>query len=244
MPPISLKPGEFASIYAERLGWKLHKGNLMVEGDSDVALLQLASKLYLKKYGRLLLGPDFNVFSPGSGDLGGIPGILEQLPLLLKVVDNDPGSDGKRVFKVAALVDSDYAGRRCVTGLLNQYRNLRANVHIFELQRVFPMTASEVNALTSQIQKMNALWQGLDTEIEDLLSADFLDLFRSENHHAAKAAVLEKDGERHFDFNLDAKAALVRFSKDNASLNDVARLVDLLRAFRFYFALPSDGLAA
>lgn len=176
----AMRPGNLVLEYAKRMMWTLRRRNIMVEGNTDVHYFELAAKLYKRETQFELLGDDISLFACGSGDSSGTDGMFEQLPPLLNIINIDPDQNGKILFRVIALVDNDTAGQMLHRGLTKQYRRIKTNRDIFILHRVFPRTASEPKALTSQIKKYNESWKGLDCEIEDLLGDDLVGCFLDE----------------------------------------------------------------
>lgn len=237
-----MRPGDLAIEFAKRKNWKLRPRNIMVEGDSDVRFFSLANKLYKQETELNLLGGDISLFACGFGDSGGTPGMLEQLPPLLNIIRADPDQNGKILYRVIALVDNDHPGRSLIRGLTQQYRQLRAFRDIFILNRIFPRTASEPNALTSQIEKYNEDWKGLDCEIEDLLGQDLIELFLEENPNSLRRDPIVMNGRCHYEWTDNAKGKIFNFTKQYASLNDITELVEILKSLRFYLGLPAEGI--
>ncbi|MDD2467978.1 MAG: hypothetical protein PHI97_28705 [Desulfobulbus sp.] len=237
-----MRPGDLAIEYAKRMEWTLRPRNIMVEGDSDVRFFLLANKLYELETKHNLLGEDISLFACGYGDSGGTYGMFEQLPPLLNIIRSDPDKNGKVLFRVIALVDNDYAGRILHRGLTQQYRQLKTFRDIFTLNRILPRTTSEPNALAKQIEKHNKDWKGLDCEIEDLLGDELVELFLDENPNAFKSKPVELNGRCHYEWTDNAKGKLYNFTKEYASLNDIVKLVEILKSLRFYLGLPADGI--
>ena len=235
------RPGDLVKEYAGRKGWKLKRRNLMLEGDSDVNYFRLAARRYNEKKGLNIIGRDFDIFSAGTGDSGGTRGLLEEFPPLRHIIQTDLDQNGKSAFRVVALVDNDKAGRSCHKSLLQQYRSLQNNRDIFLLHYVFPRTTSEPKALASQLAKHNAEWRCLDCEIEDLLGQNIISTFLEEEPNALIRK--EAAGKRcHYEWAPWAKGRLYQYAKTHSILEDLAHLVGVLKAFRFYLGLPPDGI--
>jgi hypothetical protein len=236
-----MKPGDLAREYAARNGWSLLSRNVMVEGETDVGYLNLAAELYRREKNLELLGNDLSIFACGSGNLGGTYGIYEQLPPLLNIIRSDPDPNGKMLFRVIALVDNDKPGRSLQCSIIKQYRNIRANRDIFCLNYIFPRTATEPNALTSQITKYNTEWKGLDCEIEDLIGNELIELFIEESPNSLLKGPFERHNKKHYEWTNDGKARLFQFVNSMADFNSVQGLIELLKSLRFYLGLPADG---
>jgi hypothetical protein len=237
-----MRPGELAKEYAKRMNWTLRPRNVMVEGESDVSYFIVANELYKENEKLDLLGNDISLFACGTGDSGGTVGMFEQLPPLLKIIRSDPDPTGKILFRVVALIDNDHAGRGLKNGLIQQYREIKTNRDIFILNRVFPRTTSEPRALTSQIEKYNISWKGLDCEIEDLIGPGIIECFLEENLDALRKPPIKIDNGYHYEWNESAKPNLCRFTQRYALLDDVSMIIEVLKSLRFYLGLPPAGI--
>lgn len=98
------------------------------------------------------------------------------------------------------------------------------------------------NALTSQIEKYNEDWKGLDCEIEDLLGQDLIELFLEENPNSLRRDPIVMNGRCHYEWTDNAKGKIFNFTKQYASLNDITELVEILKSLRFYLGLPAEGI--
>ena len=234
--------GTHVNWYAEQQGWPLKNTNIIVEGDLDKAYFELSDRLYQGKTGLRLLGDDLSVFPPGTGDDGGTSGICSQFPVLRKIIDTDVGADGKATCRVVTLLDGDSAGKHAKKILTSKYSRLIEWRDVFVLHRHMPRSTNEPNALKSQIERANQQWCQLDCEIEDLVSADLMDLFFEQAPNCLKCAPFEATGARHYELQIGCKGSLYRFVEENASYEDIELLIDVLRSMRFYVGLNPDGL--
>lgn len=234
--------GNHVTWYAEQKGWPLKKTNIIVEGDIDKAYFELSDRLYHGKTGRRLLGNDLSVFPPGTGDDGGTPGICSQFPVLRKIIDMDVGTDGKATCRAVTLLDGDSAGKQAKNILTSKYSRLIEWRDVFVLHRQMPRSTIEPNALKSQIERANQQWRHLDCEIEDLISADLMDLFFEQESNCLKCAPFETAGARHYEFQIGCKGSLYRFVEENASYEDIELIIDVLRSMRFYVGLNANGV--
>ena len=78
-------------------------------------------------------------------------------------------------------------------------------------------------------------------EMEDLLSRELLDVFAEENPGSMRQPPVLDGEAHHYEFNGYAKATLLRFAKQNAILEDVSRICDVLKAMRYAVGLPIEG---
>lgn len=237
-----VSPGDHAHWYAKQKGWKLLRRNMMVEGNTDVRYFELASRLYLEAHRAHLVGHDFSIFSPGTGDQGGTRGVLEEFPPLWKIIQTDCDSQGKLVLRAVTLLDNDFAGRSLHKALLQQYRQMKENRDVFLLQRFFPRTTTEPSTLSHQIETHNSQSKGLDCEIEDLLGESLLEAFISDTPNAFERPVKEIAGLRHYEWTPHAKGQLFQFVKEYATLEDMEGITNVLKAIRFYLALNPNGV--
>lgn len=232
------EPGELTTEYCRRKGWSLFRRNVMVEGNSDVRYFELASKLYLAANSRSLLGVDFGCFASGTGDNGGVDGVIREYAALRQIVDSDRDANLSTLFRVVALLDDDPAGRACAKSLSTAWR-YRHGRDFFLMRRTWPMSTNEPGVLCKQLEQDRF---PLFTEIEDLVSAPFLDSFADERSDAFRRAMQHESGARYSNFNEQMKGALWIYVKENAILADLIQIVECLRAIRFYIGLPPDGI--
>ena len=232
------EPGELTTEYCRRKGWSLFRRNLMVEGNSDVRYFELANKLYLAANGKSLLGVDFGCFASGTGDDGGVDGIIREYAALRQIVDSDRDANLSTLFRVVALLDDDLAGRACAKSLSMTWRYCHGR-DFFLMRRTWPMSTNEPGVLGKHLEQERF---PLFTEIEDLVSESFLDSFACERPDAFSRARRLESGARHSNFGEQMKGALWIFVKQNAMLADLIQIVDCLRAVRFYVGLPPDGI--
>ena len=230
-------PGDMVLEYGHRMGWSLVKCNVMFEGTTDVRYCRTASGLYLSETGKSLLDKDFQVFAIGERDEGGTDGIRERLRTLQSILLTEPEDLG---MSVICVVDDDFAGRKAFADLRGKFQPWR---DLFKLQRVFPRTplSRSPEHFEGELKKTNSNWQGLDCDIEDLISDDLVNYFIDENHRCLKAEVEERGGRRHRKFHGHEKPKLVRFVEQNAALSDLIQIVEVLKSLRWLLRLDPEG---
>lgn len=223
--------------YAERCGWRLRRGNVMVEGTSDVAYFQLASRLFQKKHGRRLIDEELSIFAAGVGDDGGTYGISEKFPTLFNLAALDLDAAGRCRFKTIALLDDDSRGRQTLNGITKGNRQIREFESIFCLKRTMPLKAGSTQKLAERVRTANAAYKSIDCVVEDLLSKDLCDRFIQQMPHSvARPADTVGDGVRRRWTEQD-KRRLREFAEESATLGDVLGLVEVLKALRSYLGL-------
>ena len=93
-------------------------------------------------------------------------------------------------------------------------------------------------ALQRSFENLNEPYKGLTWELEDLVNAEFMELFLSEHPSALVREVSVFDSV-HRELTRDGKSQLVRFCKDHSELQDLERIVEVLHALRHYLNLPA-----
>jgi hypothetical protein len=234
-------PGDHVRWFAKRRGWQLAKKNILVEGENDQKYFELAACLYEEKYHRQLIGTQLAIFPTGSGDKGGAYGIQKYFRTFRHLIEEDLSPEGMKLFHAIALLDNDPKGKQTYRALTARHTEFHENRDLFLLYRKFPRNTREPNTLTQLIEKENQLWKRLDCEIEDLLSVDLLKLFVNGNSDYIQSEPIDLNGAHHFKFKTHAKALLFRFVEENASLEEVIMVVEVLKSLRFYLGLEPDG---
>lgn len=230
-------PGDLVREYGRRMGWSLVRCNVMFEGTTDVRYCRTANGLYSSETGKNLLDKDFQVFAIGERHEGGTDGIRERLRTLQSLLLSEPEDLG---MSVICVVDDDFAGRKAFADLRRKFQPWR---DLFKLQRVFPRTPNSRSPehFEGEWKKANSAWQGLDCDIEDLISDDLLHYFIDDNPQCLKAVVEERGGRRHRKFHGNEKLNLVRFVESNSALADLNLIVELLKSLRWLLRLDPDG---
>ena len=206
----------------------------MVEGTSDVALLNIAAKLYRHSHGVELLGTELSIIAAGYGDEGGVDGINKRFHAIHQVANADRDANGKLSHRFIALYDNDTAGKRAIAAISSFDASIRRCAEVFLLQPVMPLKGgADHRAMQHRFERENSAFRGLDWEIEDLLSHDILRAFEAE-YPAAVFRLYETAGRTHREFTTDGKRQLIDFVRDYATLDDVRELIKLLKALRDY----------
>lgn len=227
---------------ADRYGWNLAPRSVMVEGTSDVAYFKCAAERYERDKGKKLIGDDFTVFAAGLGEEGGTYGISERFPNLFHTASLDIDGAGRLKYRVIALVDDDAMGRSAVMSIVRGNRSIIEFDSIFRLRRVMPMGVASTKFLSQATATGNAEFENLDCLIEDLLAAELLTRFEELAPQAIRRPPMKRGPGSHRYFTEDGKRALLGYTKQEATLQDLSGIVDTLRALRSYLGLAADGV--
>lgn len=227
---------------AGKFHWRVLRANVIVEGTTDVALLEHAEELYFKKYGVRLLGNECSVLAAGYGDDGGVEGVNRKLTLMRQMAEADADHNGRIRNRFIGLYDNDLAGRRAVQMITNFDRRIRRCRDVFLLHPVMPLKRGvDPKTLEDRFDKENAPYRTLDWEIEDLISTDFYRAFESD-YPTAIAGHMRLADKIHRNITSDGKRNLLSFIRSYAALEDMLDVVKLLRALRDYLHLQSDHI--
>ena len=223
--------------YAQSLGVTVRRRTVLVEGTTDARLFDHAARLEKQETGRDLLGGDLAVVAAGEGDKGGTGGVVRELVSLRAVARTELLPNGKPKYRIVGLVDNDNAGKRAVTEVQRIDAGIMEFKDIFRLWPVWPAPKDlSPPVLRSKTETENESYKRLDWELEDLFSASFVDAFLEERPGAV-ARKSEINGRVHRDFTVDGKARFHHFIKLHAMHKDLAEVIRVLEAMRFYLGL-------
>lgn len=227
--------------WARQIGWQVRQANVIVEGEIDVALLKHARHLFLTQRGIDVFGGDLAILAAGRGDDGGVDGVNRRLSAARQLAEVDLGPDGYARYRFIGLFDNDVAGRRAMQRASDFDRRIVSYQDVFLLHPIMPpANRSSGPVVEHRAQVLNGHLR-LDWEIEDLLSAGLLHNFQACNP-AAVVRETVSGGFRHRDFTRQGKVELLRFVRDQASLEDILGLVRLVCALRDYLELQFDHI--
>jgi hypothetical protein len=230
-------PG-LVEAYAGTLGWKICECNVLVEGTSDVSLLWLAAALYFERHQAPILGDGIAILSAGRGNDGGVDGLNRRLNAIRQIADADRGPDGSLRYRFIGLYDNDRAGRQAISTACEFDRRLHQFSELFLLRPIMSLADGADHAtLRRRFEQENAVYKGLDWEVEDLLSPELLAKFDDEKPRATLQEVT-CGGRSHREFTREGKFELHDFASRNARLEDLIEVVKLIRALRDYHRLP------
>ncbi|WP_374245895.1 hypothetical protein [Zoogloea sp.] len=229
---------DIVALYGISKRWQLRPRSVLVEGTSDVALLELAADHYFRKHSKALLA-DMSIVAAGEGDRGGTHGVIRELVVLRGLAAAYLSPSGRPVYRVIGLFDSDAAGNKAVRGAREIDASIIEYRDVFRLRPVMP-TAGILDpaALQRSFEKLNEPYKGIAWEIEDLIDEQLFDLFLEEN----PSAVTREEtmaGKTHRELTRDGKSRLVRFCKEYADLPSLTGMVEVIHALRHYLNLPA-----
>lgn len=239
---MSLEP-DSVELYGQAAGFEIKRRNVLVEGTSDLELLRLASSLERSHSGINLLNEDIAILPAGEKNNGGVNGVLRELITFRGMARTCLLPNGRPKYRFIALFDNDRAGRMAISTLTNIDSSILEFRDVFRLWPIMsipgnldPITASKI------FNKDNAPYKGLDWELEDLLSEEFLMSFLEEQMRAV-LATNQSNGKTHREWSRDGKANLHRFTKRYAIREDVYGAIHLLKALRYYLLIDSLSVA-
>lgn len=229
---------DIVARYGVSRKWQILKRSVLVEGSSDVTLFGLAADHYFRRHQKALLS-DMAIVAAGDGDRGGTHGVIRELVTLRSLAAVHLSPSGLPVYRVIGLFDSDTAGNKAVRGAREVDASIIEYRDVFRLRPAMPKDGSlDPAALQRSFERLNEPYKGLTWELEDLVDAEFMELFLGE-HRSALIREESMSDSTHRELTRDGKSQLVRFCKHHAELQDLARIVEVLHALRHYLNLPA-----
>jgi hypothetical protein len=224
--------------YGKALGISVRERTVVVEGNTDVDLLHLASRLEFEATGVDLFGLTLAVVCPGSGDRGGTGGVIRELVSLRAIARTYLLPNGRPRYRFIGLFDNDHAGRQAVQTAHNIDTSMLEYKDLFRLHPIMPTTGNlDPKTLKAIFERANSAYKGNEWEIEDFLPKNFVDAFLDEYPRAVNRTRDLGGGKIHRDFTQDGKARFHRFIRDNAVREDLTNVIQVLKALRYYFRM-------
>jgi len=223
--------------YAGALGLSIRTRTVLVEGTTDVALFYLAARLERKEAGVDLLGDDLAIVAGGERERGGTHGVIRELIALRGMARTCLLPNGRPRYRFVGLFDNDRAGKEAVRLARTIDSSILEYKDVFRLWPVMPSKGNlDPGTLKKTFERQNAEYKQIEWELEDLLTSDFVDAFLAEHPGALIRSTLV--GNRvHRDLTVDGKARFHRFVEQYAEHGDMRRVIEVLRAIRFYLNL-------
>lgn len=229
---------DLVDFYGANSGWQIGKRTVLVEGTTDAHLIALAVKLEMRRIGVNLFDDHFRVVAAGRGRRGGTNAVIRQLVTLrnLARVNLTPG--GRPRYRFIGLFDNDWAGRDAIAFARGLDGSIREFQDVFLLKPTMPVSGNfDPKSLAAQSHELNSGVDNLDWEMEDLLSNESVEGFLAQHPEAlvGSSRCLDKV---HREFTRKGKMNLHSYIISRNRWGDVTGVVDLVRALRFYLALP------
>jgi len=233
---------DLVAEYAERARIEIGPKTVIVEGRSDVDLLSLAANLEAQYSGNVMFSEGFVVSACGGGNEGGARGVIDELTTLWGISRRELKSNGRPKYRIVGLLDNDDAGRRAIHGAKQTNRMVKEFRELFRLHPIMPSSGNlDAKSLARSFDKFNQEFSGLDWEIEDAISDDFVEIFLEE--HPEVAARTQCVGNKiHRDFSWDGKAKLKKFTEEYAAREDLLGIIEILNSLRFIMGMKTFAL--
>lgn len=223
------------------LGWHLRPKTLLVEGTSDVSLFQLAASLENNGNGIDLLGNELAIIAAGIGDRGGTRGVIRELVSLRCFARTVLLPNGSPRYRFIGLFDDDKAGRQAVKFSHDLDTSILEYKDVFRLQPEMPVPGNlDPKTLKKTFEKSNFKYNGIEWELEDLLSSELFEAFAAE-YPGAIVKEINEGGKVHHEMTRDGKAHLHHFIAKYAMHEDLIGVINALKAIRSYLCLPEKG---
>jgi hypothetical protein len=230
-------------LWAQQLGWRVRKGNVIVEGESDGFYFEHAARLYERSMGIDPLGDDFSVIAAGRAGAGGVDGVNERFRVARELAAVDVNPDGTTKYRFIGLFDNDEQGRRAFGRGAGLTRRVEGYRDLFLLHPVMPLSNGATAAIVKQrASDLNKGYQHLDWEIEDLVSPEIYRVFDADYPHEI-IRTNTVGGKTHRDLTWTGKVKLQDCVREYAELDHVLDVILLIRALRNYLRLRMDHIA-
>jgi hypothetical protein len=227
---------DMVAAYAASKAWTLRPNIVLVEGTSDEALFRRADELSVQA-GRVLLGNEICVVAAGRHDRGGTFGVVRELITLRSMVPYVLDRLGRPIYGVMGLVDDDEAGRRIIKDILRIDRSAFEFRDIAALRPVCPeFMQLDPRGRQHECDLANLPYRTLNWEIEDALSPRLLQLF-DQRHPGMITQRTRQIDKTHHELTRDGKTALHRLVQREATLVDLAGVVEIVSMLRSMLVL-------
>lgn len=227
---------DMVATYAASKPWTLRPNIVLVEGTSDEFLFALADSLSTRA-GHTLLGDEICVVAAGRRDRGGTYGVARELITLRSMMPLVLDRQGRPAYRVIGVVDNDRAGRGIIKDLLRLDRGTAEYRDIVAVRPITPaFVRPDPRGRQAECELVNLPYRTLDWEIEDALSSRLLKLF--EKRHPRLIPQKERQGGKlHHEFTTEGKTALLRLAQQEATFDDMAGLVAIVKMIRSMLGL-------
>jgi hypothetical protein len=242
------------------LGWPIRRYNLLVEGETDAAYLNLAIEMVRQVHGvDLSEQGELSIFPPGAGRDGGVFRLVDDASLILNMVKRECNSKFSEALAFVILLDSDEEGRRSAERLgQNQFKSGQ-----FLLLHVNFPVEWQVTKWESQLKKLNPHKWDSECWIEELLSPDVHRDFIAMSIEDVRALVPDPPSETtppprvirkeekdyraipprvRYEWEGYYKGHLVEFVRQRACVAELIKLIRLLYFIRSGWHLETDAI--
>ena len=226
------------ATYAASKPWTLRPNIVLVEGTSDERLFKLADKLSVEA-GHVLLGDEICIAAAGRRTRGGTYGVARELITLRSMVPLVLDQGGRPTYRVMGLVDNDRAGRGIIKDVVRMDRSAFEFRDIVALRPMTPIFVRlDPLGRLREYEHANLPYRTLDWEIEDALSPRLLQLF--ERMHPGLITQRRREGDKtHHELTKDGKIAVHSLAQREASLADLASVVQIVRMISVFAGVAS-----
>lgn len=224
--------------FAKANGWELQKWNVILEGQSDVDILQQAVNLEKEKTQKNY-SENFAFLASGEKDNGGVDGVWRQLTLFHPLSKEALDHTGKKTYRFIGLLDNDPAGRKDFATFCRTHQICECK-EIFFMMPIMPSSGNlDPKTLKATIAKKNIRYSKIDWEIEDYFPLSFWDAFLDDHPEALKPNGKYPAGDMtHYELTKDGKASFHRYVKANAIHSDFCNVIQLINSLRFFMNAP------
>ena len=230
---------DFVAEYARTHDWILRPRTVIVEGTSDVSIVERAARLEFAASGIDLLGNELSFIAAGDRERGGTRGVCRELLCLRGLARTLLLPNGRPKYRFVGLFDNDKAGIEAVRGIRNLDASILEYKDVFRLRPIMPMRGNlDPRTLKATFERVNLDFKGLEWEMEDLVSDEFVKAFVSDYPNLGIHSIV-KGNKVHWVLTHDGKARLHRYLAQHAIRCDLEGVVDAIRALRFYLGLPA-----
>jgi hypothetical protein len=189
--------------------------NVIVEGETDGEYFRIADLKYQEKHGKSLLD-GIRVIPGGLGRAGGCKAVARRMVAVKEALSN-------KKTGVLAVLDNDAIGISIKKALDELGYHNKKDYLILDRSN-FPIRDYD---------------GPLEVEIEDLLSQNILERYRESNSKACEAVIDYGKRGRKLKWRGEFKDEMVDFIRENANLDDVTLIINLLKQIRNIAGLPS-----
>lgn len=228
---------DFVAIYGRSLGMQVAIRTILVEGVTDVDLFELAARLEYHQSGIQLLDGNLAIVAGGLGEQGGTNGVIREIISLRNFARTLLKPNGAPKYRFMGLFDNDHAGRAAVKRIREVDSSILEFKDVFRLWPIMPLPGNlDPRIVQNGFERENKDYAGLDWELEDILSPDFVEDFLTDFPDAVRCDK-HISGKVHREFTQDGKARLHRYVRDYAVHADLCGVIELLKALRYYMGL-------